>query len=93
MDELTSTFVNESRDQLTAMEDGLLRLEQAPEILGQHGGAGTGVAGAMQGLHRLAPRRRRAVVAQPAADFRFGGGEGSRQAAAQADAEVPRQPP
>jgi two-component system chemotaxis sensor kinase CheA len=30
MDELTSTFVNESRDQLTAMEDGLLRLEQNP---------------------------------------------------------------
>lgn len=31
MDELTSTFVNESRDQLTAMEDGLLRLEQNPD--------------------------------------------------------------
>ncbi len=31
MDELTSTFVNESRDQLTAMEDGLLRLEQKPD--------------------------------------------------------------
>jgi two-component system chemotaxis sensor kinase CheA len=31
MDELTSTFVNESRDQLTAMEDGLLRLEQHPD--------------------------------------------------------------
>jgi len=31
MDELTSTFVNESRDQLVAMEDGLLRLEQAPD--------------------------------------------------------------
>jgi chemotaxis protein histidine kinase CheA len=31
MDELTSTFVNESRDQLTAMEDGLLRLEQQPD--------------------------------------------------------------
>lgn len=30
MDELTSTFVNESRDQLVAMEDGLLRLEQDP---------------------------------------------------------------
>jgi two-component system chemotaxis sensor kinase CheA len=31
MDELTSTFVNESRDQLVAMEDGLLILEQRPE--------------------------------------------------------------
>ena len=31
MDELTSTFVNESRDQLIAMEDGLLRLEQNPD--------------------------------------------------------------
>jgi two-component system chemotaxis sensor kinase CheA len=31
MDELTSTFVNESRDQLTAMEDGLLKLEQNPD--------------------------------------------------------------
>ena len=31
MDELTSVFVNESRDQLTAMEDGLLRLEQQPD--------------------------------------------------------------
>ena len=31
MDELTSTFVNESRDQLVAMEDGLLRLEQNPD--------------------------------------------------------------
>jgi two-component system chemotaxis sensor kinase CheA len=31
MDELTSTFVTESRDQLTAMEEGLLRLEQDPE--------------------------------------------------------------
>ena len=31
MDELTSTFVNESRDQLTAMEDGLLKLEQSPD--------------------------------------------------------------
>ena len=31
MDELTSTFVNESRDQLTAMEDGLLILEQNPD--------------------------------------------------------------
>jgi two-component system, chemotaxis family, sensor kinase CheA len=31
MDELTSTFINESRDQLVAMEDGLLKLEQAPE--------------------------------------------------------------
>ncbi len=30
-EELTSLFVNESRDQLLAMEDGLLRLEQAPE--------------------------------------------------------------
>lgn len=30
MDELTSTFVNESRDQLMAMEDGLLKLEQNP---------------------------------------------------------------
>ena len=30
MDELTSTFVTESRDQLLAMEDGLLRLEQNP---------------------------------------------------------------
>jgi two-component system chemotaxis sensor kinase CheA len=31
MDELTSTFVNESRDQLVAMEDGLLILEQNPD--------------------------------------------------------------
>ena len=31
MDELTSTFVNESRDQLLAMEDGLLKLEQSPD--------------------------------------------------------------
>ncbi len=31
MDELTTTFVNESRDQLLAMEDGLLRLEQNPD--------------------------------------------------------------
>ena len=31
MDELTSTFVNESRDQLMAMEDGLLKLEQNPD--------------------------------------------------------------
>ena len=31
MDELTSTFVTESRDQLLAMEDGLLKLEQAPD--------------------------------------------------------------
>ena len=30
-EELTSLFVNESRDQLLAMEDGLLRLEQDPE--------------------------------------------------------------
>ncbi|HPT51233.1 MAG TPA: chemotaxis protein CheA [Accumulibacter sp.] len=30
MDELTNLFVNESRDQLIAMEDGLLRLEQEP---------------------------------------------------------------
>ena len=30
MDELTSTFVNESRDMLAEMEAGLLRLEQAP---------------------------------------------------------------
>ncbi|HRL78354.1 MAG TPA: chemotaxis protein CheA [Candidatus Accumulibacter phosphatis] len=31
MDELSSTFVTESRDQLLAMEDGLLRLEQSPD--------------------------------------------------------------
>jgi two-component system chemotaxis sensor kinase CheA len=31
MDELTSTFVTESRDQLLAMEDGLLKLEQSPD--------------------------------------------------------------
>lgn len=31
MDELTSTFVTESRDMLAEMEAGLLRLEQAPE--------------------------------------------------------------
>lgn len=31
MDELTSTFVNESRDQLAAMEAGLLTLEQNPD--------------------------------------------------------------
>ncbi len=31
MDELTSVFVQESRDQLAEMEAGLLRLEQAPE--------------------------------------------------------------
>jgi two-component system, chemotaxis family, sensor kinase CheA len=31
MDELTSTFVAESRDQLSAMEAGLLRLEQQPD--------------------------------------------------------------
>ena len=31
MDELTSAFVNESRDQLVAMEDGLLTLEQNPD--------------------------------------------------------------
>jgi two-component system chemotaxis sensor kinase CheA len=31
MDELTSTFVTESRDQLTAMEDGLLQLEHNPD--------------------------------------------------------------
>lgn len=30
-EELTSLFVNESRDQLLAMEDGLLRLEQDPK--------------------------------------------------------------
>jgi len=31
MDELTTTFVTECRDQLLAMEDGLLRLEQSPD--------------------------------------------------------------
>jgi two-component system chemotaxis sensor kinase CheA len=31
MDELTSTFVNESRDMLAEMEAGLLRLERAPD--------------------------------------------------------------
>ena len=31
MDELTSTYVTESREQLLAMEDGLLRLESDPE--------------------------------------------------------------
>ena len=30
MDELTSVFVQESREQLAEMEAGLLRLEQAP---------------------------------------------------------------
>ncbi len=31
MDELTSVFIQEGREQLQAMEDGLLRLEQAPD--------------------------------------------------------------
>ncbi len=31
MDELTSVFINESRDQLAAMESALLQLEQAPD--------------------------------------------------------------
>ena len=31
MDELTSVFIQEGREQLQAMEDGLLQLEQQPD--------------------------------------------------------------
>ncbi len=31
MDEITSVFIQESREQLAEMEAGLLRLEQAPD--------------------------------------------------------------